>query len=233
MKYTKDPTRKFPRRPYYEMGEIDGITERLLQDAGRPRIGSSPAIDVDRVMMKLDLEPEFGKLEKGVMGVTFFSADGGIRIVISDDLEAAARQNRISELRLRTTQAHELGHVVLHKELYVNNTPSMFEEAVPDPMLCREEGLGTGTYSGDWWEFQANVAMAAFLMPRTDFVQHSGAWAAANGVASPAVARDGRHHAEYIAHMADLFHVSRQAAKIRADGLALGFRPDQRQLGLS
>ena len=35
-------------------------------------------------------------------------------------------------------------------------------------MLCRDDGIegGRRSYTGEWWEFQANAAMGHLLMPR-------------------------------------------------------------------
>jgi hypothetical protein len=81
-----------------------------------------------------------------------------------------------AERRLRTTLAHEGGHGLLHAHLFVLGAKpaSLFGDAIASDaskILCREDGIPAGAtneskYGGRWWEFQANQAMSALLLPK-------------------------------------------------------------------
>ncbi|HWQ91712.1 MAG TPA: hypothetical protein VN673_08575, partial [Clostridia bacterium] len=79
---------------------------------------------------------------------------------------------RVAERRIRTTLAHEGGHCLLHTHLFVLATSALslfgdFSEPGKPKVLCRDEAVGESKpgYSGQWWEFQANRAMGALLLP--------------------------------------------------------------------
>jgi len=76
---------------------------------------------------------------------------------------------------LRTTLAHEGGHGLLHTHLFAFGTrPDSLFSGELDPnapkILCRDD-VQSGSNAGKkppyrWWEYQANQAMGALLLPR-------------------------------------------------------------------
>lgn len=234
MRYCKDKTGRFSQRLYFEDGEIDSIMSIVLDEVKRPRIAALPAIDVEKVMLRLDLEPVYSELPPGVLGVTSFEQDGTSKIMISNKLADRASVEQSFELSLRTTQAHELGHAKLHRPLYISNTPSLFNEPLPAPIQCREKGILTGFgYNGEWWEFQANAAMAAVLMPRSEFQEEAAAWARQNHFASPAQVPNATAYAKFLSEMAARFRVSRTAVRYRAENLKMDYKEAQPGLGFA
>ncbi|MFA6093765.1 MAG: ImmA/IrrE family metallo-endopeptidase [Elusimicrobiota bacterium] len=233
MRYSKDKTGRFSRRLYFEDGEIDSIMDAVLDETKRPRIGALPAIDIEKVMLRLDLEPTYSELPHGVLGATSFEHDGTSKIVISCTLAESAHSEQPVELSLRTTQAHELGHAKLHRSLYISNTPSLFNEPLPAPIQCREKNILNLGYNGEWWEFQANAAMAAVLMPRSEFLEEAAAWTHAKHIASLAEAPNAAVYSQFISEVATRFQVSRTAVRYRAEGLKMNYKEAQPGLQFS
>src|SRR5262249_7201508 len=121
---------------------------------------------------RFKVTPTYDDLPVGVLGFTIFGEKGVHKIVIARALDAEGTQP--AERRIRTTMAHEGGHGLLHAHLFAFNDALLFGEAdeTGNPkVLCRDElkdtgRTGTARYDGRWWEYQANMAMSALLMPR-------------------------------------------------------------------
>jgi hypothetical protein len=96
------------------------------------------------------------------LSCTIFNSSGAVEaILVSRSLE---EQNTIpARRRVRSTVAHEAGHGLLHG--------SLFHGAVKENqrlILCRSEDILLDTqrsYTGRWWEFQANQAIGSLLLP--------------------------------------------------------------------
>jgi Zn-dependent peptidase ImmA (M78 family) len=220
-----DPSGHFQERPYFPDGEIDGIMSQVLEAAGNPRLPGRPAVDVDVVMLKLQIEPEYTELPNGVLGVTRFSSSGVPFIAVSDQLESDSRGNVTAFHRLRTTQAHEIGHATLHAPLYVQVNVSAGVTLGQLPSCDGVQSAPAPHYTGEWWEYQANVAMAALLMPESDFRDESSTWCRGHRVRDTKRIRSQTKFDSYVEWMSEQFCVSRQAARIRAK--VLGMSPDQ------
>jgi hypothetical protein len=83
--------------------------------------------------------------------------------------------------------------------------------------LCRDElkdtgRTGTARYDGRWWEYQANMAMSALLMPRP-LVQQVIAPFLQTDRFVPSLAREAR--SEVVLRLAEVFDVNPAAARIR------------------
>jgi Zn-dependent peptidase ImmA (M78 family) len=80
--------------------------------------------------------------------------------------------------RISSTLAHEAGHALMHAQLFVEHFASNLFENDPNVtqtrILCRNAQLNNRTkqhrYDGRWWEFQANRAIGALLMPKQAFL---------------------------------------------------------------
>ncbi len=101
-----------------------------------------------------------------VHGVTTFFYEGRPRVQIARELSLDARR----QARLRTTLAHEYGHVLLHN--FAQDYPEWHlsswdgHDALDHPALCHPETV-TRSPGTDWMEWQAAYASGALLMPRT------------------------------------------------------------------
>jgi hypothetical protein len=110
------------------------------------------------------------EMRDGVLGFSEFGAKGVQAVYVAKSLD----EDRTipGQRRLRSTIAHEAGHCLLHAQLFVpSETLPLFADS-SDPnvpkVLCRDLGSDAGitrSYNGEWWEFQANMAMGHLLMP--------------------------------------------------------------------
>jgi hypothetical protein len=173
MKIFRTTAGPFAERPYYDLDEIERTCSSELREAGLYPNSPQP-IRIDRfVERRFGVTPEYEDLAPGVLGWTKFGPKGVEAIVVARAL--SEEQSRVAERRISTTLAHEAGHGLLHAHLFVlgAETLSLFGrdgDVEPQRILCREES-GTKTasppsYSGQWWEFQANQAMGALLLPK-------------------------------------------------------------------
>lgn len=166
----------FKERPYFTDDEIELLCSDELRKVGLLP-GSPEPIRIERFIEKrFGITPRYDDLPSGVLGLTKFGPNGVQEIIVSRTLSEEG--TRVSERRLITTFAHEAGHGLLHTHLFVlgQGAGSLFGEdaSQTDPMriLCREESVMVThrpeqkNYSGRWWEFQANRAMSALLLPK-------------------------------------------------------------------
>ncbi len=143
--------------------------------AGNDTYARGDGVDVDLVLLRsFGLEADYVDLEKDVLGRTLFGPTGPVEIQVNRALAEEAEHSTIARRRLRTTLAHETGHVACHSSLFIADTQTLplfptseSTERAPG-VLCRENTVGHG-YSGDWVEYQANQCMASLLMPRKLF----------------------------------------------------------------
>jgi hypothetical protein len=160
----------FSERPFFTENEIEIMCSDALRDAGL--LPSSPdVIRIDRFIEKRYGPPSYEELPEGVLGLTRFSRSGVQQIVVAISLDDEGGD--VAERRIRTTLAHEGGHCLMHAHLFALATPAQnlfgdFTEPERPKVLCREGAVGEVKpgYSGQWWEYQANRAIGAFLLPR-------------------------------------------------------------------
>lgn len=175
---------------------LTAYDERLYHD--RPR-----AIPIENIIEWNGLTLEFQYLRKNgrILGKTVF--DDGLEAVYDMErrqyilfpvkagtilIDASLCEEERSTGRLRFTEAHELGHWILHKELYEGTG----ESAALQPAVKETD-----------MEIQANMLGSALLMPmpmvKRCFYQ----------------LRSGRDDQSLVWDMAERFQVSRQAMRIR------------------
>lgn len=221
MKTFRAKSGPFAERPYYTNTDIENTCTDELRATGLYPASPSP-IRIDRFVEKrFSVTPQYEDLGDGVLGLTKFGSKGVEAVIVARSLDE--ERTITSERRIRTTLAHEAGHGLLHAHLFVTATRehSLFGDFT-DPkapkVLCRDI-LSTGTpsrqgYDGRWWEFQANLAIGALLLPKplVHVVLHSLLEAAGSlgGTLLAASRRD-----EAIRLLADTFEVNPIVAKIR------------------
>ena len=222
MRWIRDLTGRFPERPFYELEELDqeceGITEAFLQ--ARRGIISYPittddlTVLIEREVADLDL---YAELAEGVEGVTEFLPDARPNVRIMRALsEQPWRENR-----LRTTLAHELGHVKFHAVLlrfHGATQLSLFGgAATPTSWQCQRDAV-LGASSTDWVEWQAGYASGALLMPITPVRRVVGLALERQDCFGP-VAVASPVGQELIAAVQRAFQVSGDAARVRLEQL--------------
>ncbi|MBI3973614.1 MAG: hypothetical protein HY332_20255 [Chloroflexi bacterium] len=249
MRWVRDALGRVPQRPHYDPDEIDRECEAVATVflAARYRRVSYPLSTNDLTILleqrtsDLDLYAELDDEGDDAEGVTEFVPGQKPRVRIARRLsETSARGHR-----LRTTLAHELGHVLFHGFLWsldrpagagtsragpVGATRGVSASAVPRlsmaamrgssplpfPRCRRSTILGAG--SADWLEWQAGYASGAFLMPAQALARVvAGEFAALGGAASlrAPLPVDSASARALIRHVARAFDVSSPAARVR------------------
>ncbi len=178
MRWIDDPSGRFPARPFYEAAELDTLGTALAEEGARRRHRTAPgALDTDALLVLVeahvgdldlyaDLESDLGP---GVEAVTEFRPGRAPIVRVERTLAADPRRR----LRLRFTLAHELAHVVLHRELWdrrfaqaqlLPRTPPRIE-AVHSRALETPSASRPPVGRADWLEWQAGYLGAALLVP--------------------------------------------------------------------
>lgn len=170
MKTTRSKSGPFTERPHFEPQEIERMCLQELRNTGLYPAKPS-AIRIDRFIEKrFGVSPRYESLPNGVLGYTKFGMQGVEEVVVAAELDDEGTD--VARRRLRTTLAHEGGHGLMHAYLFaVGAKPrSLFDEddSGKPEILCRDvQGAGdSGGYDGRWWEYQANRAIGALLLPR-------------------------------------------------------------------
>lgn len=161
-----------PSRPFYKDEEIENTCAEELA-----RVGLMPykpeSIRIDRFVEKrFGIAHEYEDLPEGLLGYTRFGQRGVEAIIVASSLEDGSES---SARRLRSTLAHEAGHGLFHAHLFLEpgvDHRQLFADVAHNHsprVLCREivgiEGARR-RYNGEWWEFHANRAIGALLIPR-------------------------------------------------------------------
>ena len=237
MKQRQDPQSPWGIRLYFEDSEFEAMMDDLRRKAGQGCFTPGEGVDVDLVLLRaLEIEADYVWMPEGTIGRTIFSKDGRAEIQVSRELSDEAEADSLARRRLRTTLAHEVGHVACHPQLFLGDTStlSLFDpdESIADkpPIMCRAESVGQFRYAGDWWEFQANQCMAALLMPQKLFQAQVEALLEVKEVATfeQAILNDRAN--AIVRDLSGHFDVSKQAVFFRLK--KLGHVPDDQQAAL-
>ena len=225
IRWIKDPTGRFPERPFYRQEDLDSLSEEWIVDFLMERYGKVefPVSTEDLTVMiegdTSDLDQYADLSEEGeegeeVQGLTLFYPDRKPEVRIAQELaDVGYRENR-----LRTTLTHEFAHAKLHAGLWPFDQPRLFpdEQEAPGPR-CRRPGE-IGGYGTDWMEWQAGYVSGAILMPislLTELVQEAfTAWGAFGSIP-----RNSAQATDLIARVARRFDVSTDAARVRLSQL--------------
>ena len=222
------------RRLWFEPGEIEDRMSDELRKAGMLAGAESPAVDLEEFLefglrVKLDT---YARLDHDVLGVTEFRSGLDPLVSVSAELTSEMDQSPRSlglRGRWRATLAHEAAHVILHRGLL--DVPSeqgqLFEfdeESRPSLFRCLARDVSFSISNSDWKEAQANMGMAALLMPGDVFSEVLRAVVGAETSGDGLTDVPGPETPEYktvILELCRRFEVSRQAAGIRLK--TLGF----------
>jgi hypothetical protein len=130
-------------------------------------------VRIDRLIEKhFKVTPTYEDLGDGLLGLTRFGPKGVQAVIVARSLDEEG--SLVADRRIRTTLAHEAGHGLLHAHLFVlgRDEGSLFGDFT-DPnapkVLCRDEAnpSGKNVRAYSWWEYQANLAIGALLLPRS------------------------------------------------------------------
>jgi hypothetical protein len=218
MRTTRDPRSPWGIRLWFEEEEFDQIMDGVRERAGDV-FAEGRGVDVEEVLMRIyEVCPDYLDLPRGVLGRTVFHADGRMDIHLSRGLSERAEHDTVARRRLRSTMAHECGHIALHRVLQSEAVGVTQAPAI----LCRAVALDRGDdRAGDWWEYQANRAMASLLMP-SDLVGSALSMAlGARGHESLEGALAAGEGSETLRGLSQVFDVSFEMSLYRLGGLGL------------
>ena len=221
------------RRLWFELGEIeDKVSDELLR-AGKLPDAESPIVDLEEFLefglqVKLDI---YARLDPDVLGVTEFRRGLNPLVSVNADLTSEMENTPYSlglRGRWRATLAHEAAHVILYRGLL--DVPSeqgeLFKfdaKSSPGLFRCLARDVSFGISNSDWKEVQANMGMAALLMPSDVFSEVLGV-VGAKASDGQQINIPGPQTTEYknlVFELSRRFEVSQQAAGIRLT--TLGF----------
>jgi hypothetical protein len=165
MKLVRDTTGRFRERPHYELDELEEECERtaftfLEEQYGQvliPIPTNALVVLIEQYAEDLDLFADLSGEGAGVQGVTEFFTSGKPQVRIARELSKQFWRAH----RLRTTLAHEYGHVLPHARLWAQNG------VASGPHRCLRQTLLPRSTTTDWMEWQAGYVSGALLMPRS------------------------------------------------------------------
>ena len=229
------------QRLWIARDEIERRMEGELRAAGLYPRDEAPAVDLEGFVenhLKVRVDG-YAPLPSEVLGLTRFYTTGKPQILINRDLTEEAMDKHDSPTwlkgRWRATMAHEASHVVFHQRLFAPD-PTQAQllevakaESPQGDQRCLKRDVQFAGRNSDWREIQANMGMAALLMPRALFC---ALCASELGIAAFDVGVcTGTAEAGALAErMALRFQVSRQAATIRLETLGIVRPAGQRSL---
>jgi Zn-dependent peptidase ImmA (M78 family) len=219
MKYVVDRTGRFPKRPHYESAELDQECERIITEFMRQQCGGfslplpTDALTklIERDAEDLDLFADLTEEGHDVEGVTDFQPKRKPKVRISQTLS-----NRSNEHRLRTTLAHEYGHVKFHDFLWQLEAsdqklhPQFARQTSPK---CNRQRILDAPRT-DWMEWQAGYVCGALLMPVTHIRTATAQFLETHKLFAP-VAASSQHAGLLINMVHKDFGVSLDAARVR------------------
>ena len=222
------------RRLWFEPSEIEEIMADELRRSGRFPNALEPVVDLEAFLetglgAKLDL---YAHLEPEVLGVTKFIRNERPLVSISSDLTKAvdsAGGPPGTPGRWRATLAHEATHVVLHRMLFEvpPEQGELFDsgfDSRPGLLRCLKRDVVFGSRNNDWKEVQANMGMAALLMPSdvfSDVVRVVIGAKTNEGLMTRIPDDNSSEHRDLVVELSHRLEVSQQAAGIRLETLGL------------
>lgn len=217
VKFVPDRMHGFGERPHYEARELDALFERLVVGFLKKKHGE-PRFPFETEDLKSFIEQDVDDLDQyadlsiygpGVEGLTEFRRGLKPKVAVSSHLQS-------NENRLRTTLAHEYGHVHLHGYLFEMKDRQV--DALPanrkaSAIYCKRDTMVSAS-KVDWLEWQASYASSALLMPAS-FVRKTVAPLHEQFGIFGAVTADSAHGKLLIDSIAGAFSVSKDAARVR------------------
>ncbi len=215
-----DKTGRFAKRPFYDQRELDDECERLIGDLLQKRhakVDYPVATDDLTVLIEMHAEEldscaDLTCYGDDVEGVTEFFADSGPEVSISERIAADDRR----ENRLRTTLAHEFGHVKFHGPLWAEKfaTGDMLERGFNANKAISKRDTMLDAPQSDWMEWQAGYISGALLMPATPVRRLVSDYCGPRNLHAD-IHANSDHAARLVQLVMERFAVSEEAARIR------------------
>ena len=220
VKMVPDKTGRFAERPHYAPDDLDRECERIVSaflrkkrgTVGFPILTDDLHVLIEQEDAALDAYADLAPFGDDVEGMTEFFPNQGPKVSISEKLANDGRR----ENRLRTTLAHEFGHVHFHRHLWAEKFLSgrLFERKnVENKAICKRDTiLNASQY--DWMEWQAGYVSGATLIPVSHLRRLVSEYCQPRGLHGMIYqgTEDGR---TLIGAVVERFAVSEEAARIR------------------
>jgi hypothetical protein len=207
-------------RLWYEADEIERITADALKDGHLWPQGEASAINIERfVEVYLQADVDYaGELDRSTLGYTEFKVPPLVVVnrTLTDLAHASTAPLGLLG-RWRATLAHEAAHILLHTSLYVTDDESARQRTV----RCLRTEVQAGPEARDWREVQANMGMAALLMPKEPFMNRVREILDAQDPVFPPLDPWGPVGHSLTEELATQFCVSRQATRLRLASFGL------------
>ncbi len=221
-------------RLWFNPEDIELMMDTELLKAGLFPTLEKPVVDLQRFIgrhLKVRMD-EHAELAPTVLGLTEFYRNTAPKIFINKDLTNAIDDDNTPpgiHGRWRATMAHEASHVIMHRILFevASNQEPLFrveggaDEEAGRLMRCLKSAVLFRGGGSDWREVQANLGMAALLMPRVTFRKLVDETVARLGLERDALVVGSAATATLAADVAATCEVSKQAASIRLETLGL------------
>ncbi|MBW3638113.1 MAG: ImmA/IrrE family metallo-endopeptidase [Armatimonadetes bacterium] len=242
--------------PFLSPNQIEGIVEVRLITAGMAPTSEHRILDLEAFIQgPLNaVFDEYADLPADIMGEVEFEPGIKDHVKINRDLSeladsSATETAATAQARRRSTAAHEIGHIILHRSILMpvlgQTSLQLFDAEDPAPPrstvyrclkadfgniknatahrpLMRTQGVLVPKEI-DYMEIQANIAMAALLLPRSIFC--SVAQKPLRQCVEQRGQTEEREHFDQwrrmIRNFAEQFQVSRQVVDIRLKTLNL------------
>lgn len=218
-----------PQASYLTIEQIEQEVEYQLHHARLMPSEAGP-VDIETFLegyLKVCLD-QHAILDSDVLGLTYIPPGERPHVLINRDLTLAFEEDE-SPLgvrgRWRATCAHEGAHVIFHRSdleavsrqhtLFFDTEPAVSDIALPR-QICLKRDFGRVKGKTNRREIQANLGMAALLMPRPLF--EPVARIVAEEI-KPLPLSPEQRLIMMVKHLAPLFEVSKMAARIRLEAL--------------
>lgn len=157
-------------REWFTDAEFESTMDDLRAQSGDAVFAPGRGVDVDLVLLRTyNVSPDFVPLPAGVLGRTTFYPDGRLHVEVCRKLAQDAEHSLVGRRRLRSTLAHECGHIAFHRHqfLVVAEQQPLFAAAPASTphVLCRADAIDDRVRKRDGREYQANRGMASLLLP--------------------------------------------------------------------
>lgn len=227
VKMIRDPSGRFAERPYFASGELDRACEVIVRRFHRKR-GEDDRVNLTTDEISILIEGEDADLDSSVdltpyghdvEGVSIFHPNGSAEVKISSRLADNTRM----ENRLRTTLAHEFGHLHFHRHLWAMKfaTQDLFtsSKVTDNAAICKRDQI-LNARQADWMEWQAGYISGAILMPVSAITSIVAKYRADQNLMG-SISPISSHALQLSEEVRAAFQVSEDAASVRMQVLGL------------
>jgi hypothetical protein len=231
LRWCKDATGRFAQRPYYLEEELDHLCETIILrhlerycgEVVLPVPTNALTTLIECEADDLDVYADLTAEGPDVEGMTEFVRGKLPRVKIASTLTADSQR----EHRLRTTLAHEYGHVRFHAPLFEHREPTLvlfLDTETTNRQVCQRRSILLARQS-DWMEWQAGFCCGALLMPAIVIRRAVVQYLDTTGWPCP-LSETSKEGAQLTAKIAEMFSVSPEATRINTHprSLALAVR---------